>query len=199
MSAQPVTTSEQPTTQDVVNAEIKRRKKGSNKGRALGPALCSEATRKMILGHIANGNYIVSACLAAGIDRDTFYSWETKGQEGIEPYASFWKELQEAENTAEVEIISNIKKLASKNWVGLMTLASRRFGDHWAQNQRIEGTIEHNHAITISLDRKPLIQGKVIEATIVAPIALESPQTVVADQSTALVANPSSASKRNKP
>lgn len=56
---------------------------------------------KSIIASIEAGNYIETACLAAGIPQRTFYNWRKNGQEGKEPYATFWQYCARARAIAE--------------------------------------------------------------------------------------------------
>ena len=56
------------------------------------------------------GSYIEDACLYAGISSRQFRIWRFLADEGVEPYASRWEEVRNAESVAIISNLVNIKK-----------------------------------------------------------------------------------------
>ena len=62
-----------------------------------------------IISMLMDGNYITTACLAAGITRVTFYDWKKRGEQGKQPYAKFLQHVEEAESIGETQLVQDIK------------------------------------------------------------------------------------------
>jgi hypothetical protein len=60
--------------------------------------------------YISKGNYIKTACIAAGIDQHTFINWAKRADTGEEPFLSFFRELDIAKHKATAESMSRIAK-----------------------------------------------------------------------------------------
>lgn len=66
----------------------------------------SEELTKQIESSIRSGNYIKTACLAAGVAPRTFYNWQKAGEEGREPYATFWHRCARARAQHEQDLVA---------------------------------------------------------------------------------------------
>ncbi len=108
-----------------------------------------------IVEAIEAGNYKATACAAAGIHRDTMHSWETRGEAGEEPFASFVLRLREAEAKAEMGLLAEIrgaqggtKECPGDVWTARAWVMERRFPKRWglrvraAVNEELEGLLK---------------------------------------------------------
>jgi len=84
--------------------------------------LLNDVTKNIILDHISKGNYIRTACLAAGIHEDTYYNWlkraENASGNGDEIYSEFFVELKKARQQNISERVRRIQEAGEKpqNW-----------------------------------------------------------------------------------
>ena len=99
-------------------------------------------TVDIICEHIANGNYILVACEAAGISTPTFYEWTTRAGEGKEPYLTFLAELKKAEAEAEAKRLAKIGVAGDKSWQANAWILERTKPQKYGQIQRIHQTVE---------------------------------------------------------
>ena len=72
------------------------------------PPDISEEILADILKYIDGGNKVQHACAAAGTTRQTFENWETKAEQGKEPYVSFLGTIKKARAKAKCELVMEI-------------------------------------------------------------------------------------------
>ena len=125
-----------------------------------------------IIDYISKGNYIKTACLAAGIDEHTFYNWQHKA-EAYDPdngtsqdkiYFTFFQSLKKAREENVVANVQNIQDASKKNnqWMASAWLLERTRPDDYAKR---EPAIQIESKVLIALqDRfQALRDPKVIE------------------------------------
>jgi hypothetical protein len=91
------------------------------------PDFSSESTQQL-LTMIRAGNRLRVACAAVGIARRTFEDWERKGHEGLEPYAAFTRELEQARGEGEARLITIISRAATDDWKAAAWIGEREYG-----------------------------------------------------------------------
>ena len=101
-----------------------------------------------ICGYIADGNYVQTACRAAGISQTTLNSYVRKaaraqlaGEENI--YTHFRERLEDAYASAEVTILNEIRNAHRNNtqWANLGWLLERTRNGRFGQRQVIEQNV----------------------------------------------------------
>lgn len=94
-----------------------------------------------LLSLVADGNYLDPAVRAAGFARQTLYNWREQAKDGNLAAIALLDALEKAEATAEVEIVSDVRKAAksSQFWAAGMTLISRRHRERWQDKTPDEG------------------------------------------------------------
>ena len=108
--------------------------------------LLDDTTERVILDHSRNGNYIKTACLAAGVGESTFYSWVHKAESGEgngnKVYIEFLEEVKraEAENIAKnVKIIQKAGTKAYPNaWTASAWLLERKYPSEYGRRMELE-------------------------------------------------------------
>ena len=71
--------------------------------------LLDEQITERLLQAIKLGAFTEHACHYAGITSATFRKWRQNAMDGIEPYKSFWEEVNLAESEAIVRRIARIE------------------------------------------------------------------------------------------
>ena len=110
--------------------------------------LLSNKVHDTIIEHISKGNYIQTACLAAGIRPETYCNWQRWGEEyasnpgngnsNKEIYFQFFQELKKAEAQALAETIGRIDEAGKKpqNWMANAWKAERKYKDLWGRQDQ---------------------------------------------------------------
>jgi len=88
-----------------------------------------------IIKYISNGNYIKTACLAAGIDGQTYYNWLHRaeaydGSNGDSIYFDFFELLKRAEAENIARNVKNIQDAGDndkRNWMASAWLMERKY------------------------------------------------------------------------
>ena len=62
------------------------------------------------MSRFVKGNYIIRACEATGISRQTFYNWLRLAEEGKQPYLDMFDTFKKAEAQASVQRIAVFRK-----------------------------------------------------------------------------------------
>ena len=115
--------------------------------------LIDEGIRSRLLQAIRLGSYIEHACFYAGIDSSTFRKWRQKAEMDIEPYKSFWKEVQLAESEAIMRRLARIEKVAEEgNWQADAWVLERKYPDKFGRRDRINVNLDPNKPVEVNLE-----------------------------------------------
>lgn len=115
--------------------------------------LIDEGIRSRLLQAIRLGSYIEHACFYAGIDSSTFRKWRQKAEQEIEPYKSFWKEVQLAESEAIMRRLARIEKTAEEgNWQADAWVLERKYPDKFGRRDRINVNLDPNKPVEVNLE-----------------------------------------------
>jgi transposase len=93
------------------------------------------------LDAVSKGNYIETACKAAGISKQTVYQWLKRAEHGETPFTAFRDALEKAEAKAELEVLETVRKAGQAGpqyWPASMTLLERRHPEKWGKRQDAE-------------------------------------------------------------
>lgn len=126
------------------------------------PSKFTPECRNRIVSLINAGNYLDTACQAAGITYSTYREWIKRGQreydrlemsprakvkESEKDYLDFFEAVQKAEATAEARNLTIINKAAEKNWQAAAWFLERKAPDRWGRKDRFKGSITHEGTI----------------------------------------------------
>jgi hypothetical protein len=106
------------------------------------PFAISGEKKQIFLESLREGNFISTACRAAGIDKNTLLDWLCKGgderytrairhEDAPEPYRTFVEEVLEAEAAAEVHAVKQVKQAGDRDWRAASWMLERRHGRRW--------------------------------------------------------------------
>jgi hypothetical protein len=147
------------------------------------PTVLSDTVREKILLALRMGAFREVACRVAGIHPSTLCRWM---QREDEPYASFAREVEEAEAAVEVRASHVLLEGAEKDPILAMRWLERRHKDRWAARNEVTGregapvAIQQTHDLTNLSDAQleRLAAGESL-ATVLAgasPAGTEAPQ-----------------------
>jgi len=109
------------------------------------PKLVKESVRNIILEYLSKGNYIETACLAAGIRYQTFRNWQLwaqdyeanpgNGNEHRKIYFDFFQELKNAEAKAEAAALARIDEAGKQRqyWPANAFRLERKYPERWGR------------------------------------------------------------------
>lgn len=116
------------------------------------PTKLTPKLQAAIRANVAAGNYIETACLAAGISTTTYYNWMKWGEQGKEPYVGFFASLKAAEAEAEAKALKCIENAMMDSWQAaawyLERTKHRKFGKTL---QHEGGDPSHPMRMTVSI------------------------------------------------
>ena len=99
-----------------------------------------------ICGILREGNYVETACLAAGVSKSTYYTWlrranedEAAGENTM--YVDFKNQVEKSRAEAEVALLESIKN-GDKGWQAKAWVLERTKSGRFGQKQTVEQTIE---------------------------------------------------------
>ena len=102
-------------------------------GKVGAPIKLTPAVQKIVCQMVRKGNYLNAACAAAGISADSLSRWRKQGAAGQEPFATFLRELQQAELDCETALVKKWHDAAPDDWRAARDLLARRFPDRWGR------------------------------------------------------------------
>jgi len=97
-----------------------------------------------IIKYISNGNYIKTACLAAGVSHASYCNWqqraESPGGNGDDIYVEFFEDLKKAEAKSEADTVSRVHDAGEdkRNWPADMTRLERKNPERWGRRIELE-------------------------------------------------------------
>lgn len=89
-----------------------------------------------VLRLIGDGNYIETACLAAGFSRTTLHNWKKKAEQGEIAAIAFVNALEKAQAIAEADAVDDVRragKAGPQFWAASATRLERRHPDRWGK------------------------------------------------------------------
>lgn len=107
-----------------------------------------------VLASLANGNYISTACAAAGITERTFRNWRDKAESddpAAQPYREFLDLCNEARALGETENVATIKAAAATNWTAAAWLLERQYPERWGRRDAVHQTGDVQHRVVFEL------------------------------------------------
>lgn len=143
------------------------------KGKIGRPSLLTDETSQKILKDVEDGAYISTACIAAGISRQTFYNWLGWAEEGKEPYSTFFDAFKKREAQAEIDKMRDMLK-GGKDFLPCATFLERRFRDKWGRSDRLAVTADVHQVIEIT----NFARHEVIEVNPVSSKAIGPPKDI---------------------
>ena len=119
------------------------------------PTKLTPQLQEKICSYIAQGNYLVTACNAVGIDYLTYNNWtkwaEEQADNGGGIYLDFLHATKRAEAQAEASRVARIEASGKTgNWLADMTHLERRHPDRWGRRDRHQVDITEHKTITIT-------------------------------------------------
>jgi len=120
-------------------------------------AKLTPAIVKAVLGNIAAGNYISTACTAAGITQKTFHNWLERGRSAPDTiYSEFLLLAEKARAAAEAANVRIIKRAADTNWTAAAWLLERQYPERWGRHDRVSSTVDAVHTLKIEWGNVPI-------------------------------------------
>lgn len=91
-----------------------------------------------VLRLVAAGNYIETACLAAGFNKATIYDWKKAAKDNNIAAIAFTNALEKAEAIAEADALSDVERAGRAGpqfWAASATRLERRHPERWGKRQ----------------------------------------------------------------
>lgn len=102
------------------------------------PTRYSDALGDRICMWIAGGMPIATSCMQEGIGRATFYDWKARAKVGEEPFATFFRAVDQALARSEVAVMQSVVAAARENWKAGAWWLERRFPKRYGQRQHVK-------------------------------------------------------------
>jgi hypothetical protein len=131
--------------------------KGESYPQKLTKAVCDK-----IIDGMLKGNYVTTVCQSVGINRSTYYAWKKKGEQGIEPYKTFYERVIEAEAKAEMDILNVIYTSAidQGNWVSSAWILERKYPQRFGKREQMALQTDNDFKLEISTAKSPYELGE---------------------------------------
>jgi len=114
---------------------------------------------------ISVGAYIEDACIFAGISSRQFRRWRELAEQGIQPYAERWEEINKSESQSIVRNLFNIQNASNNGtWQASAWLLERKYPEKYGRKETVN-LIEKNKQFDVELywsDGKKFVEGEVV-------------------------------------
>ena len=105
------------------------------------PSGLTEDIVKAIEDHLKAGAFIETAVVAAGVTKQTFYNWMTRGAadhaaKKETPHADFYWRMTRTLALVEIELCNKLQTEKGPAWTKFAWMLERRFRDRWANTPR---------------------------------------------------------------
>lgn len=107
-----------------------------------------EETVALVTALLRNGNYVDTACTAAGLSVSAFYAWKERGEADLEAeaetvYANFAEAVARARATGEAALVQEIRQAGQGNerrpgdWRAAAFVLERGFAERWGAKAQV--------------------------------------------------------------
>ena len=114
---------------------------------------------------ISVGAYIEDACVFAGISSRQFRRWRELAEQGIEPYAERWEEINKSESQSIVRNLFNIQNASNNGtWQASAWLLERKYPEKYGRKETVN-VVDKNKEFDVELywsDGKKFVEGEVV-------------------------------------
>ena len=114
---------------------------------------------------ISVGAYIEDACIFAGISSRQFRRWRELAEQGIEPYAERWEEINKSESQSIVRNLFNIQNASNNGtWQASAWLLERKYPEKYGRKETVN-LVDKNKEFDVELywsDGKKFVEGEVV-------------------------------------
>ena len=114
---------------------------------------------------ISVGAYIEDACVFAGISSRQFRRWRELAEQGIEPYAERWEEINKSESQSIVRNLFNIQNASNNGtWQASAWLLERKYPEKYGRKETVN-LVDKNKEFDVELywsDGKKFVEGEVV-------------------------------------
>ena len=107
-------------------------------------SLLNAALTKRICKLLAQGSAIKSASIICGIGERTYHDWNERGQQGEQPFASFFSAVTRARETHKANLIRVVLAAADKDARHAEWLLERQFPDEFGRPEPRTIIIQQN-------------------------------------------------------
>jgi hypothetical protein len=113
---------------------------------------------------ISVGAYIEDACIFAGISSRQYRRWRELAEQGVEPYATRWVEINKSEANAVVRNLFNIQNASNNGtWQASAWLLERKYPDKYGRKETVNIIDSDKWDVELHWsDGKKFIEGEVV-------------------------------------
>lgn len=138
-----------------------------------GHTILTPEIRDAVVAMIRNGNYIETACRAAGISQDCYYRWTKLGEAGEWPYCELTQALKTADAEGEAHLVGVIRKAADSGpqyWSAAARILEAKHS-RWARQDRTKAASVNVQVVFSQRRMVDARTGEVIETKPLTEIA----------------------------
>lgn len=114
---------------------------------------------------ISVGAYIEDACVFAGISSRQFRRWRELAEQGVEPYAERWEEINKSESQSIVRNLFNIQNASNNGtWQASAWLLERKYPEKYGRKETVN-LESNNKQFDVELywsDGNKFVEGEVV-------------------------------------
>lgn len=128
----------------------------------MGKTKLTKARCDKIVDGVRKGNYITTVCQSVGISRGTYTNWKKWGEQGKEPYATFYERVTQAEAEAEMDILNVIytNAIDQGNWLSSAWILERKYPNRFGKREQMALQTDNDFKLEISTAKSPYELGE---------------------------------------
>lgn len=114
---------------------------------------------------ISVGAYIEDACVFAGISSRQFRRWRELAEQGVQPFAERWEEINKSESQSIVRNLFNIQNASNNGtWQASAWLLERKYPEKYGRKETVN-LVDNNKQFDVELywsDGQKFVEGEVV-------------------------------------
>lgn len=115
------------------------------------PTKLNAEIQTRIVAFLGAGAYVETAACAAGVSKQTLYTWLRRGADGDRRYAGFLDAVEKAQSEADLRDLKTIREAAQSGiWQAAAWRLERRHPEQWGR-RRVEVTGEDGGPVDVEV------------------------------------------------
>lgn len=100
------------------------------------PLKLTDDLQARIVAFLGAGAYVETAAAAAGVSKQTLYTWLRRGADGKRPFSGFLDAIERAQGEADIRDLKTIREAAQAGvWQAAAWRLERRHPDQWGRRR----------------------------------------------------------------
>lgn len=95
-----------------------------------------------ILSVVRGGVPPLTAALACGVSRTTWYRWQQEARQGSKKFRDFWDDFEGARAEGHAILVGRIQQAAARDWRAALAILERTDPENWSPTVKVEQKVQ---------------------------------------------------------